>query len=422
MKVVLFGVGRHIGMIESLLQEGIEVLFYLDNDSKKQTESRNGKSIYSLRKLPDVSFDYVIIAALHYQSIEQQLLSSGCGQDKIIPFFKEYFTFEEYRHILKPVQSMLYSLEYRFQYSVKQMEQIRQMNKLSHDNVIYEMADKARKVKIELPRICTAEETVQKIIRDKVSVSRYGDGEFQIILGSAKDVYQDDDAELGKRLEEILSSSLDGHIVALADDYGCMDGLREENKDTIRRYMTEGKRRQHYQYIDMEKQYYNAYISRPYVIYPHEEREKAYRRFASLKNIWDGQKILFVEGSLTRMGVGNDLFSNAESIERIIAPSKNAFSVYGKLLEEVRKVENDRLVLIALGPAATVMAYDLCREGYWAIDIGHLDLEYEWYLKGEGYSIIPNKYNNEVIGGTIVEDIFDEGYEKSIITRVEIKD
>lgn len=275
-----------------------------------------------------------------------------------------------------------------------------------------------KKHPVKLPKICTVEETCEKIFRDRVSVSRYGDGEFQIILGAAKDIYQDDDKELGKRLIDILQSNVAGHIVALADDYGCMDGLREENKNTIRRYMTAKKRKQHYEYIDMEKQYYNAYISRPYVIYPHDEREKAKDRFDQLKKIWDGQRVLFVEGESTRMGIGNDLFNNAESIERIIAPDKNAFSVYDEIFAEVRKVKEDRLVLIALGPTATVLAYDLCMVGYWAIDIGHLDLEYEWYIKGEGYSVISNKYNNEVVGGTVVDALFDKDYEKSILSVI----
>ena len=37
-------------------------------------------------------------------------------------------------------------------------------------------------------------------------------------------------------------------------------GLREENKNTIRGYMTKEKREKHYALLDMEKEYYNAYI------------------------------------------------------------------------------------------------------------------------------------------------------------------
>lgn len=415
MKIVIFGVSGYLDTIESLLQENVNILFYLDNSPEKQMKFRNGKKICPLEKLADVDFDYIVIAAMNYQGIEQQLFENGVRAEKIISFFKDSLFFGDYSNIFQLIPCMQYSLESRFKYYMNQMEH-KQI--LFSNNYIYEMADAVRRKNIQLPKICTVEETLQKILHDKVSVSRYGDGEFQIILGSAKDVYQDDNEELGRRLEEILVSNLANHIVALADDYGCMDGLREENKFAIRKYMTEEKRRHHYHYIDMGKQYYNAYISRPYVIYSHDQREKAYDRFIKWKKIWDGKKLLLVEGSYTRMGVGNNLFSNAESIERIITPNKNAYSVYQEILKAVMHVEKDRLVLIALGPAATVLAYDLAQEGYWAIDVGHLDLEYEWYLKGEGYSRIPNKYNNEVVGGTIVEDIVDENYDKSIIRTI----
>ncbi len=419
MKVILFGVGKYLEGIERVLRNDVEVLFYVDNNEVKQKELRNGKRIYSLKELSNTTFDYIIISAYNYKLIEKQLLDNSIGKEKIIPFFKENLPFEDYSEVFQTIRGLQYSLECQLRYHV---ERIDQRYKLLYDNMLYELADMSKRGNVVLPKVCTVEETCEKLIKDKVSLSRYGDGEFQIILGAAKDVYQDDDEKLGQRLKEILVSNLDGHIVALADDYGCMEGRCEANKNGTRKYMTKEKRMQHYQYIDMEKQYYNNYISRPYVSYPHDEREKAAKRFYDLQKIWQGQRLLFVEGDCTRMGVGNDLFSNAESIERIIAPNKNAFTVYDEILSSVLELaDKEQLILIALGPTATVLAYDLAKEGYWAIDIGHLDLEYEWYLKGEGFSYISNKYNNEVPGDTVVEDIHDESYETSIIKTVTLK-
>lgn len=266
-----------------------------------------------------------------------------------------------------------------------------------------------------MPKVSSVESTCEKIISDKCSMSRYGDGEFEIILGHAKDIYQDNDDDLAKRLREILLSDLDNHIVALADDYGAMEGLRRKNRNTIRRYMTEEKRKKHYALLNMDKEYYNAYISRPYVIYPHNEIDRAKERFDDLKRIWAGRNVLLIEGSSTRMGVGNDLFTNTESIQRMIAPNENAYRVYNEIYHAALQYGQNKLILIALGPTATVLAYDLAKAGYWALDIGHLDLEYEWFLKGKGYSYVPCKYNNEMLGDTTVIDIQDEEYEKSII-------
>ena len=115
------------------------------------------------------------------------------------------------------------------------------------------------------------------------------------------------------------------------------------------------------------------------------------------------------------MGIGNDLFANAESVERIIAPNENAFDVYDAVYDAVMEEGENKVILIALGPTATVLAYDLAKAGYWALDIGHLDLEYEWFLRGKGYSYVPHKYNNEMPGDTMVTDISDQGYEQSIV-------
>ncbi|MBS7021576.1 MAG: DUF1792 domain-containing protein [Firmicutes bacterium] len=38
------------------------------------------------------------------------------------------------------------------------------------------------------------------------------------------------------------------------------------------------------------------------------------------------------------------------------------------------------IILLAIGPTATVLSYDLADNGFQVIDIGHLDVEYQWYL------------------------------------------
>ena len=63
-----------------------------------------------------------------------------------------------------------------------------------------------------------------------------------------------------------------------------------------------------------------------------------------------------------------------------------------------------------------MLAYDLTVEGYQALDIGHLDLEYEWFLAGKGERTnVPCKYNNETEGGNEVEELHDPVYESQII-------
>ena len=66
------------------------------------------------------------------------------------------------------------------------------------------------------------------------------------------------------------------------------------------------------------------------------------------------------------------------------------------------------------------MAYDLYKAGYIAIDIGHVDIEYEWFLRKATEKIrIENKYVTEVKNGrSNIIDIKDEKYYKEIIAKI----
>jgi hypothetical protein len=69
----------------------------------------------------------------------------------------------------------------------------------------------------------------------------------------------------------------------------------------------------------------------------------------------------------------------------------------------------DRLVLVALGPTATILAYDLALKGYQCIDIGHLDIEYEWFINKidiDKKTPVKGKYVNEA--GGMPTSSFDE--------------
>lgn len=79
----------------------------------------------------------------------------------------------------------------------------------------------------------------------------------------------------------------------------------------------------------------------------------------------------------------------------------------------------NELILIALGMTATVLAYDLAQAGLWAIDIGHIDVEYEWFLRGATDKIALNgKFVNEVSGGREVAEINDPVYENQIVESI----
>src|SRR5690606_10996024 len=115
-----------------------------------------------------------------------------------------------------------------------------------------------------------------------------------------------------------------------------------------------------------------------------------------LKEIWDKKDVVMVEGEFSRMGVGNDLYANASTIQRIICPAENAFKSYDQIIDATKKYGKDKLILIALGPTASILSYDLAKEGYWAIDIGHIDVEYMWMLQNATKKVpIKGRYVSE---------------------------
>ena len=79
------------------------------------------------------------------------------------------------------------------------------------------------------------------------------------------------------------------------------------------------------------------------------------------------------------------------------------------------------MILITLGPTATILAYDLAMQGYQAIDFGQVDNEYEWFLRHATERIvIEGKSVSELAWYRIPEtQIYDDRYETQIIAHVE---
>lgn len=150
------------------------------------------------------------------------------------------------------------------------------------------------------------------------------------------------------------------------------------------------------------KKYGNAQITRPYL--GQQDKQTSKYIFDKFKLLFSNKKIVIVEGEYTRFGVGNDLLQNAKSIKRIIVPAVNAFSSYRSILLQTLKMDVDSTYLLSIGPTAKILAYDLFNTGRRVFDVGHLDLEYEWFLRCANHKInIPGKYVNESSGKKFID-------------------
>jgi glycosyltransferase family protein len=269
---------------------------------------------------------------------------------------------------------------------------------------------------INPPTVRTTDETLEKILRDNCSVSRFGDGEFGLMYGENL-IFQTNHPELRKKLKEIIKSNQENHIVCIPNVFNNnLDNFTEKSKRYWMNYL-KVKRHKIYKMLDMKKNYNDALVTRLYIDQADKTRVK--KRFDLFKYIWKNREIVIVEGEKSRLGIGNDLFSAARSIERIICPAQDAFTKYELILQEVLIHSTSKLILIALGPTATVLAYDLSQLGYQAIDIGHIDIEYEWFLNNATEKVaVRNKYIGEIPNGTNVETPRDVTYEKEIRIRI----
>lgn len=265
------------------------------------------------------------------------------------------------------------------------------------------------------PHVASMVETLEKISRDKCSVSRFGDGEM-LVLGGYPIRFQKADVALSSKLIEVLQSENEKHLVCLSDTFTY---LNRYTRNATRFWRT------HFylygnlwdQYLIPNKQYYNTFMTRPYMDF--KSKAECGLWFDLLKKIWEGRNVVFIEGEKSRLGVGNDLFANAKSIKRILCPPTSAFDQYDQILAEAMKQDNDCLFLIALGPTATVLAYDLFKQGYQAIDAGHVDIEYEWFrMKATKKVKIASKYVNEAFAGNKIDDSGDADYRNQIICTI----
>jgi glycosyltransferase family protein len=292
---------------------------------------------------------------------------------------------------------------------------------------IYEWALEKRRIgtlrlKYHL-HIMTPDHTLRYIEKTHCSIARFGDGEFDHILALKEEGFQKQTPALQADLKKVF---MDPNPSLLLCVPRCMNTIRECTDHAGTFWIEWGRNGHHEQIVDMIRSmagpgyvFGDAQITRPYIDWVSDRRAK--RLFPGLRRLWEGRDIILAEGDQTRMGVGNDLFDNARSVKRILCPAVDAFDVKDEIKNTILKHFSGELILMALGPTATVLASEFAGMGIQALDIGNIDIEYEWYLRGAKERIpIPGKYTNEAKNGSgrVFSECRDEKYLNQITARV----
>ncbi|WP_417870488.1 GT-D fold domain-containing glycosyltransferase [Vibrio furnissii] len=229
-----------------------------------------------------------------------------------------------------------------------------------------------RYIEDSFPTVLSTSETLSKIVNDRLSLCRFGDAEFDICnFENENDPYQKPSKELTRRLNEIISSSHKDVVV-------CIPPFNSKTNNLSRFY---GKlsfwewywleRFEKIKPMLTRKTYGNSFVTRESVFFENS--------LDDIKRIWNGRTVVFVFGENGRFDYKHKIFDNVKKYTLIFVPATNAFSKYDSTLKDCSFYPKDTLFLIAAGPTATVLAYDLALRGYQALDVGHLPNSYDEY-------------------------------------------
>lgn len=220
-----------------------------------------------------------------------------------------------------------------------------------------------------MPFIYNEIDTLERVAEQKLSIARFGDGEIGLCLGGSIG-FQDYDELLARRLREILKDdSMNSLMVCLSPHDGSCYRTTPRVQMFVYKYLARHGE-EYLNLLDPASKYGSTFISRPDSFVFEGDQMNRYTRL--LRNLWADRDVLIVTGEKSRFVLIDELFDNIRSVEFLHGPSQNAFSCYDELLCQIRSRAEDRLILLALGPTATVLAYDLAKEGRQALDIGHL--------------------------------------------------
>lgn len=225
-------------------------------------------------------------------------------------------------------------------------------------------------------KVYSIEETVEELIHTNKSMVRFGDGEITMIRGRSLKL-QRVEPEIIEGLKRILGYQYDGMVVTIPEIFDDLSIYRKESRQFWRDHLL-FSRRIYEKYCNKDRIYYNTSVSRFY--YAMEDKSKCGQWIERIRQIWKDKDVVVVEGERTHNGVGNDLLDTARSVERIIGPASDAYEKLDGIIECCREYPKDRLFLVSLGVAAKFFTERMFLEGYRVLDIGNLDMEYEWYL------------------------------------------
>lgn len=210
-------------------------------------------------------------------------------------------------------------------------------------------------------------ETLEMLATSDMSFARFGDGEFRLLVRPDFNLrFQDNSPALRDALGQVLSSQDESLLVGFPQLYrdAHWSGIWAELWSDLQPYLAG------------DQQYGNSHVTRPVAF-----RSLGERGVALWRQVWDGKRVGVVTGEGSRFDLIPELFDNVASTTTFSSTATNGFEDLDRVRAEVLASDVD-LVLIALGPAGTVLAAQLAEAGRRSLDIGHLSDSYANIFSG----------------------------------------
>lgn len=209
------------------------------------------------------------------------------------------------------------------------------------------------------PRVMSEWDTMEAAVNGS-SIARFGDGELRLCHG-------------GKHIAQVASLALEDELKIIlahaSDDVNVLPCIPNANAPNGKPVMWGPTRYSAPEYVELYKSgvYGSSFVTRPDSA-PWIDTDEYWNLTCKLCN---GKDVILVIG--TRGGSITHL-DNANSVEIIYGPERDAYAEVDKLEAQITERHGfwPRVVIICLGPAATILAWRLGKKGIHAVDVGHV--------------------------------------------------
>lgn len=213
-------------------------------------------------------------------------------------------------------------------------------------------------------RILSEHDTIRYLLEKKCSIARYGDGELKLCFGKSA-ISQKATRGIKNDLRKILKSKNPNCLIGIPRIKERTTWVSERKRIFWNKY----KQDQFYRLYDSKKQYGSAFVTRGDAA-PEIDNWDYYEL---VKQLWLNKPTILIQGEFQRFNKSLTLLGCSSVLYTMCEARRDAYKDIPDLISYIkRNVEKGTVVVISLGPAATVLAYELSLLGIQALDLGHM--------------------------------------------------